>query len=344
MLIYDRLYRMLSRVAHSMVKSVDETIVSALLASCPYLGSKFESKGSNQILATEHNAPRLLFGKCTSAVEQVLGEAASLNAMQNAFTSAGLDVDRNQGLTPRVHTWGETESGPKAWLVTDYSDFSGGLSPATQKTLGTKLAQMHLHGTSKNGKFGFERPTHCGETEQNNSWNDSWASFWADQRIGDLIKRIDKRYGGDAELVKLEGQMRKSVYPHLLDTLRDVKPAILHGDLWSGNAGQDTSSGEPIIFDPSSYYGHNEAELGIMKMFGGFSSAFFEAYHAVLPRSEPQEFYAQRLQLYELYHHINHALMFGGGGYRSGAIRIMRQLIDWAESEQGKAGSRKSEL
>jgi hypothetical protein len=28
----------------------------------------------------------------------------------------------------------------------------------------------------------------------------------------------------------------------------------------SGNTGTDTATGEPVIFDPSSLYGHNEAE------------------------------------------------------------------------------------
>lgn len=28
----------------------------------------------------------------------------------------------------------------------------------------------------------------------------------------------------------------------------------------SGNAGSDKATGEPIIFDPASYFGHNEAE------------------------------------------------------------------------------------
>lgn len=312
-----------------MVKaSIDESILTALLSSCPYLGKSFESSGSNRIIATSHDPPRALFAKCTSPVDQVLGEAASLNAMQNAFTAAGLDVDKNQGLTPRVHTFGETSDGKRAWLVTDYSDFSGGLSSATQKQLGKKLALMHKHGVSPNGQFGFDRPTHCGATEQDNTWNKSWPSFWADQRIGDLVKRI-----GDKELRDLEAKMREHVYPRLLDTLQDVKPAIIHGDLWSGNAGTDRQTGEPIIFDPSSYYAHNEAELGIMKMFGGFSSPFFDAYHEVLPRSQPEEYYSERVQLYELYHHLNHALMFGGS-YRGGAISIMRSLINKAQTHK----------
>lgn len=55
--------------------------------------------------------------------------------------------------------------------------------------------------------------------------------------------------------------------------LRDIQPrphpVILHGDLWSGNKGVDGDTGQPVVYDPSSYYGHNEADLGIMHMFGG---------------------------------------------------------------------------
>lgn len=46
-------------------------------------------------------------------------------------------------------------------------------------------------------------------------------------------------------------------------------------------------------------------------MFGGFSSKFYEAYHQVLPKSEPVDDYDTRLDCYELYHHLNHTLMFG---------------------------------
>lgn len=46
-------------------------------------------------------------------------------------------------------------------------------------------------------------------------------------------------------------------------------------------------------------------------MFGGFSPAFYKAYHARVPQTEPVDEYEQRLQLYEAYHHLNHTLMFG---------------------------------
>ncbi len=55
--------------------------------------------------------------------------------------------------------------------------------------------------------------------------------------------------------------------------LRNIDPppttSILHGDLWSGNAGYDKTTGQAVIFDPACYFGHNEADLGIMHMFGG---------------------------------------------------------------------------
>lgn len=82
---------------------------------------------------------------------------------------------------------------------------------------------------------------------------------------------------------------------------------ILHGDLWSGNVCW-TEHG-PVIYDPASYYGHGEADLGITHMFGGFSSAFYDAYHEVHPRSAP--WYGERMVLYECYHHLN---VSGGEG------------------------------
>lgn len=85
----------------------------------------------------------------------------------------------------------------------------------------------------------------------------------------------------------------------------------------------------------------------------GFTREFYDEYHKHHPRSTP--FYEERQQLYELYHHLNvslplssilpplivgadvkHALMFGGG-YKSGALGIMRSLTSWADSVSREA-------
>lgn len=99
------------------------------------------------------------------------------------------------------------------------------------------------------------------------------------------------------------------------------KPSLLHGDLWSGNWSAD-DAGNPVLFDPATYYGHSEAELSIMNMFGGFSSTFWKEYHKSIPKAPMFE---ERMQLYELYHYLNHYNIFGVG-YRGSCIRIMRSL------------------
>lgn len=61
-----------------------------------------------------------------------------------------------------------------------------------------------------------------------------------------------------------------------------VKPCVLHGDLWSGNI--SSVDGQPAIFDPAVYYGHSEAEFG-MSWCAGFSQDFYAGYHEVIPKA-----------------------------------------------------------
>lgn len=84
----------------------------------------------------------------------------------------------------------------------------------------------------------------------------------------------------------------------------------------------EDSSG-PIIFDPASFYGHSEYELAIAGMFGGFSRSFYSAYHSAIPKAPGFE---ARLQLYQLFHYLNHWNHFGSG-YRGSSLSIMRNLI-----------------
>jgi protein-ribulosamine 3-kinase len=57
---------------------------------------------------------------------------------------------------------------------------------------------------SPNGKYGFHVPTHCGETEQDNTFEDDWMVFFRDRRIGDLIDRI-----GDQEITRVGKDLRE---------------------------------------------------------------------------------------------------------------------------------------
>jgi len=116
------------------------------------------------------------------------------------------------------------------------------------------------------------------------------------------------------------------VYEQLLHKIPDFVPknsvpALIHGDLWSGNY-MNTSSG-PALIDPASYYADREMEMGIMTLFGGFSQRFYSAYNEVYPL--PAE-WRERNRLYQLYHVLNHYYLFGGG-YRSQALQIARDYV-----------------
>ncbi|GMK54867.1 hypothetical protein CspeluHIS016_0114530 [Cutaneotrichosporon spelunceum] len=284
-----------------------------------------EPSGSGPVFRT---ASGEYYGKTARgrAADQMRGEAASLAAMLQTAPP---------GLVPKI--LGYVDADVSA-LVTEYASRGEG-GGGGQAALGRALAEMHRAPrpprlpcaetgqvvgqdaldrlAAYTGQFGFTVPTHCGATEQDNTWTASWAVFFRERRLGDLVRRI-----GDARVDRAWARCNELAVPLLLDFTPAPVPVPLHGDLWPGNVAGTT------IYDPAGYYGHGEADLGMTRMFGGFSHAFYDAYHAIHPRSQPH--YDQRIRLYELYHHLNHALMFGGG-YTGGALRIMDELSDWAE-------------
>ena len=169
---------------------------------------------------------------------------------------------------------------------------------------GHKIAQLHLANQSID-RFGFFQDNFIGSTKQPNPWKSNWPEFFALYRLA---------FQGDLALSQglIETSQRKDLdrliekLPRLLAS-DETSPALLHGDLWSGNFLCDANQ-NPVIFDPAVYFGHHECEFGITKLFGGFDSTFFEAYHDVLPKDDGT---SQRIEIYQLYHLLNHLNLFG---------------------------------
>ncbi|KAJ1935861.1 hypothetical protein FBU59_005250, partial [Linderina macrospora] len=184
-----------------------------------------------------------------------------------------------------------------AFLVTEYVH----MRPLhDQRRMGEQLAR--LHSAVGSTKFGFEVDNSIGSTHQPNAWHDDWVEF--------LRMRLEfqfslAKFSGHAAALCNELLKRLPEYFQMVT----VTPALIHGDLWSGNCAAD-DSGEPVIFDPATYWGHHEAELGIMRMFGGFSQECFDAYHAIIPKTSG---FNKRVLIYELYHAVNHYNLFGSG-------------------------------
>lgn len=184
--------------------------------------------------------------------------------------------------------------------------------------IGRQLAQLHL--ATRTDRYGFERDNYLGTTQQINTWTTDWAGFWRDQRIGWQMELFSRKADAGDRLLQLGDRL----LTRLEDLIGGVdEPAVLlHGDLWSGNSAAD-ERGEPIIYDPASYYGQREAEFGMMRMFGGYGPRCEVAYDEVWPRPDGSE---QRISLYRLYHELNHLNLFGKEYYQS-CITTMESLI-----------------
>ena len=217
-------------------------------------------------------------------------------------------------LCPQPIAHGKLADSAGYFLLTEFINMEATDGDHTSDLLlAQKLAQLHsspppvLKGFNKS-VFGFHLMTCVGRTRQNNSWNHSWPKFFAENRLKAVWKTVEKVHSTDCELQNLLDRVLEEVVPSLLGyghlgEREGVQPALVHGDLWYGNKARGSIGGKGVqdmIFDPSCCYAHSEYELGIMKMFGGFSEGFFEEYHRLIPKTYPEAEYDDRLSLYEL--------------------------------------------
>lgn len=204
-------------------------------------------------------------------------------------------------------------SGNSAYIVLEWLNLGGGNAQAWAE-LGRNLARMHQF--QKSTAFGWERDNTIGSTPQKNSWTANWVEFFTQHRIGYQLE-LGRQNGGRFR----KGDRLLEYIPDLLAD-HDPKPSIVHGDLWSGNAAV-TQSGEPVIFDPATYWGDREVDLAMTELFGGFPENFYRGYDEIFKIDSG---YKQRKALYNLYHILNHFNLFGGS-YESQANRMIEQLV-----------------
>ncbi len=187
------------------------------------------------------------------------------------------------------------------------------------QTFGQQFAQLH-HATrqpSSDSPFGFHHDNFIGATHQPNTWTQTWVEFFAQHRLAFQLNLAGKNNLATPQLTSL-GQSLIDKLPDLIASPNE--PAcLLHGDLWSGNYMND-EEGQPVIIDPASYYGSREADLAMTHLFGGFPQTFYDAYNHHYPL---QSGYRDRIEIYKLYHLLNHLNLFGSS-YLSQCLSILK--------------------
>lgn len=202
-----------------------------------------------------------------------------------------------------------------AYLVLEYVAH-GKPHEHSMEQFGKDLARMHAVCSEH---YGWQRDNTIGSTPQINTASDNWIDFWRVQRLQFQLRlAADGGYGGSLQ------RKGEALLADLEIFFRDYTPApaLLHGDLWSGNYMID-GKGQAVVFDPAVYYGDRETDLAMTELFGGFPTRFYHAYRDTYPLDTG---YPLRKTLYNLYHVLNHLNLFGGG-YRQQAEGMIDALL-----------------
>ena len=186
----------------------------------------------------------------------------------------------------------------KSFLVLSYIPFE---TPDTDDwyQLGQQLA--HMHKTSSHGQFGWQHDNFIGDTIQPNRWQSNWRTFFAEQRIAWQLQLLHEKSIKFGDIDHITQVCHDALLHH------KVNPCLVHGDLWQGNMG--FSDHTPVIFDPACYYGDREVDIAMTELFGQLPDDFYLGYQEEFPLSQS---YEQRKLVYNFYHILNHANIFGG--------------------------------
>lgn len=164
---------------------------------------------------------------------------------------------------------------------------------------GRGLAELHKNS---NDFFGWFQNNYIGSLIQSNKKIKKWSDFFVTERLEPLVKKcFDAFLLSKTDILSFE-----NLYAKLDDIFPLEVPALLHGDLWTGNF-MNTIWGA-VIFDPASYYGHREMDIAMLNLFGTMPPSFYEGYHSVYPLEKD---FSSRINICNLYPLLVHAVLFG---------------------------------
>ncbi|KAL8855330.1 MAG: hypothetical protein Q9178_008019 [Gyalolechia marmorata] len=179
---------------------------------------------------------------------------------------------RLQTMSPSQSPGGHKDEPGSHFYMCDFYSMTDDLPDISK--LCAVVARIHLDtmGKSPNGQYGFHVTTHLAYVDNNNSWSYSWEQWYA-RALKRMLQEEEKSHGPDDELKALTNAMFEKVVPRLLRPLeaggRQIKPCLVHSDLWPGNVKPDAKTDEPIIFD--------SVLFGVIMRFGDGLLTMFQA-------------------------------------------------------------------
>ena len=283
-----------------------EAIVQdALGKSIKVLSTNFESGGCINNTLKLNTSEGAFFLKWQSGIpeDMFMKEAKGLKLLAQAGTIK----------IPQVLNFGKIEA--KHYLLLEYIE-SAPPKADYWAEFGMSLAEMHKGNNASN--YGLDEDNYIGKLPQPNDFHESWIEFFIKQRLDYQLELAIKN-----QMVSEDFVSRYRKFYELLPQLLPIdQPALLHGDMWSGNVMID-NEGNACLIDPAVYYGHREIELAFTQMFGGFDRMFYGAYHETYPL-EPG--FEDRVEIYNIYPHMVHVNLFGTS-YLNGVESVLKRYL-----------------
>ncbi|KAI1852576.1 hypothetical protein JX265_003058 [Neoarthrinium moseri] len=286
-------------------------------------GSSYWS-ATAEIQATLEGEPRSYFVKATQnkfGKKMFRGEYESAKAIHDACPD----------FCPPPIAWGTYQSVPNTYfflsgfidMLDDLPDL--GLFPQ-------KLAEMHMKAIAPDGMYGFHVQTMTALLPQYVTKSASWEEFFTGYMRHLMMAETFAQGPLSDELNRLETVFLERIIPRLCRPLetggRSIEPRLLHSDLWDGNAAIEAETENPIIFDPSCFYGHNEFEIGVWRCpRHKTGKPYIENYHRYFAKSNPEEDYDGRNLMYLLSFETRaSACWVGRGMFRESMICLLKEL------------------
>ncbi len=207
-------------------------------------------------------------------------------------------IDEKYLLVPKVIRYKKIENAEI--LILEWIDMQN----HDQKKLGKGLAIMHLNSQNRNfKKFGYSVEGFIGTNPQIKGWDENWSDFFIRYRLNPQLSFLNENIISSEMIQNLRSKIKLILSKH------EPVCSLVHGDLWSGNIGVEKGF-KGVIFDPASWWADCEVDIAMSELFGGFGNDFYDEYYKIHKRLED---FKIRHKIYNLYHILNHANMFGGG-------------------------------
>ncbi len=226
----------------------------------------------------------------------------SADRFPSMFTAEahGLQLLQKAGALAVPKVIGKGDDHDTSWLLIEWIE-SGPKTTQFWKEFGMGLATLHQNTADT---FGLDRNNYIGSLVQKNDRTATWSQFFIQQRLEPMLKMAR-----DARRMEAGSAFRfEKVFQRLETLFPKEVPALLHGDLWSGNFMAGTT-GQAWVIDPAVYYGHREMDIAMTNLFGGTDQAFYDAYNEHFPLEKSWE---DRIDLCNLYPLMVHVNLFGG--------------------------------